>query len=1419
MNGILNVGLDVGSTTVKMVVLNGEDKIVYKKYLRHFSDIKNTVSSLFEDARTVLERNLLTIMITGSGGFGIAQKLAVPFIQEVMACLDAVRSMIPHTDVAIELGGEDAKITYFGDSIEQRMNGTCAGGTGAFIDQMASLLQTDPAGLNEMAKGYQNIYPIASRCGVFAKTDIQPLLNEGAAKEDIAASILQAVVNQTISGLAQGRPISGKVAFLGGPLHFMSELRNRFSDTLRLNNKSVIFPEDSQYFVALGAALSSRKEQPVAYECLYERSPFISMLDMKESGNMEPLFANDKEYREFTARHSLHRVKRVSLESCRGDAFLGIDAGSTTTKIALIDKEGNLLYSHYGSNMGSPLESTIAALKNLYGQLNKETNIVYSAVTGYGEHLIKAALKVDVGEIETVAHYKGAEFFLPGVDFVLDIGGQDMKSMVIRDGVIDSIMLNEACSSGCGSFIENFANSLNMDVKDFVGMGVMAGNPVDLGTRCTVFMNSKVKQAQKEGAEISDISAGISVSVIKNALFKVIRLRNADDLGRKIVVQGGTFYNEAVLRAMEKITGTEVVRPDIAGIMGAFGIALIARDRFERGRSSTLLRATELESFKIDTSMKRCGLCGNNCLVTVKSFSNGTEFVSGNRCERGAGKERAENNIPNLYKYKYKRLFCYKPLPQEDAPRGIIGIPRALNIYEDYPFWFTFFTELGYRVIISGRSSKKIYELGMETIPSESACYPAKIVHGHIADLIVNKGIPKIFFPCIPYNIKEDPEANNRFNCPIVTSYPETISANMDITRAPGITFYHPFLPLDMPERMVKRLAEELASEGIPRKDIARAVEKAYRELERYKEDVRKEGEATLRYLNENNIKGIVLAGRPYHIDPEINHGIPEMINSYGFGVLSEDAIRHLGTVERPLRVVDQWVYHSRMYAAAAFVAVQPNLELIQLNSFGCGLDAVTTDQIKEILDNHGKVYTLLKIDEINNLGAARIRVRSLIAAIIEREKKNYKPEQTVKMQPKVVFTEEMKKTHTILAPQMSPVHFQFLRTGFERAGYDIKVLPSVDKSAIDEGLRYVHNDACYPAIIVVGQLMKALMSGEYDLDSTSVIITQTGGGCRATNYIAFLKKALRDAGMEQVPVLSLNASGLEKHPGFKVTLPMLDKLMMGLVYGDLFMRLLYRVRPYEKVPGSANRLYEQWVEKCQESLRSAGRKQFKENIYKIVADFEAFEIHEDLIKPRVGVVGEILVKFHPTANNNIVELLEAEGAEAVVPDLTDFLFYSAFDNKIKYKQLSGSFKNMVSGQISIKFMEYYRKDMKKALERSRRFHPPKPIEEIARFAEKHLSLAHQTGEGWFLTGEMVELIHSGVYNVVCLQPFACLPNHITGKGMIRELRRSYPLANIAPIDYDPGASEVNQLNRIKLMLSVAVQNLEAETVSGSKIG
>lgn len=1401
----VRVGLDVGSTTIKMIVLNENNDMVFHQYLRHLSDITATLRAMIARAQDVFCQKLLSVMVTGSAGISVSRDYGLSFIQEVVACSHAIRAILPATDTAIELGGEDAKITYFSNTVEQRMNGVCAGGTGAFIDHMAALLGTDPAGLNELAKHHQTIYPIASRCGVFAKTDVQALLNEGVSKEDIAASVLQAVVNQTISGLAQGRPITGKVALLGGPLHFLSELRKRFIETLKLSNEQVLIPEHSHYFVAIGAALALR-EEPVSYGDIQARGAAKLYACGAGKEAHAPLFADEGEYARFLERHNQNAVRRGDLAGYAGNAYLGIDAGSTTTKMALIGEDGSLLYSYYGSNMARPVDTAIVALKDMYAGLSDRTRIVNSAVTGYGERLAKVALQVDIGEVETVAHFKAANHFLPGVNFVLDIGGQDMKSFFIRDGVIESIMLNEACSAGCGSFIENFAQSLGMGIREFTALGLKSRYPVDLGTRCTVFMNSKVKQAHKDGADVSDIAAGISISIVRNALYKVIRIKSPADLGEKIVVQGGTFYNDAVLRALEMTIGREVVRPDIAGIMGAYGAALIARERYVAGSESTLVKPAELGSFTAERSSHRCGSCGNNCLITCTRFSNGRSYVSGNRCERGEGKEKAAGGLPNMYEYKYKRLFGYRPLPASEAPRGTVGIPRALNMYEDYPFWFTFFTALGYRVQLSGRSSRKMYENGMETIPSDSVCYPAKLVHGHIADL-VGKGAKKIFYPCIPFNIPENSLADNCYNCPIVTSYPENINANMDAVRSGAVTFWHPFLPLGDPKRLTARLHEELAGENLTRREVAAAVKKAYAELAAYKEDVRREAENVLAALRESGGRGIVLAGRPYHIDPEINHGVAEMINSYGLAVLSEDAVSHLAQVERPLRVVDQWVYHSRLYDAAAFVARQPNLELIQLNSFGCGLDAVTIDQVKETLETGDKIHTVIKLDEVNNLGAARIRVRSLIAALDERRRRAGQAQSPVIRHSRVIFSREMKTGHTILAPQMSPVHFRFIEAGLRSAGYNVEVLHATDKTAVDEGLKYVHNDACYPAIIVIGQIMAALKSGRYDLARTAVMMPQTGGGCRATNYIAMLRKALEDAGFSGIPVISLSA-GVEKTPGFSLTLSILDKMIMGTVYGDLLMRVLHRVRPYEKVPGSADQLYEYWAHRCEQILRRGGKREFRDNIRGIVRDFDNLETVWSA-KPRVGIVGEILVNYHPFANNNLVALLESEGAEAVVPDLMDFVLYCAYDRKVNYELLAGNFGSMVAGRLFIKTIEWYRGSMRKALQASRRFQPPCSIDETARKAAKHLSLGNLTGEGWLLTGKMAEMIESGVSNIVCLQPFACLPNQITGKGMIKELRQSYPEANIVPIDYDPGASEVNQLNRIKLMLSVARDKLE----------
>ena len=1402
------LGIDIGSTTVKIAILDENNQILFSDYERHFANIQETLQQLLEKAVDKLGTFHVHPVITGSGGLTLATHLNVPFTQEVVAVSTALQDYAPQCDVAIELGGEDAKIIYFTNGVDQRMNGICAGGTGSFIDQMATLLQTDASGLNEYAKNYKSIYPIAARCGVFAKSDIQPLINEGATKEDLSASIFQAVVNQTISGLACGKPIRGNVAFLGGPLHFLSELKAAFIRTLSLAPDEIIAPEHSHLFAAVGSAMNYKEEVCVPVEDIIKRLQGKIKLEF-EVERMEPLFKNQEEYDTFQNRHAAHKVETRSLAEYRGNCYLGIDAGSTTTKVALVGEDGKLLYSFYSSNNGSPLATTIRAIREIYDRLPQGAKIVHSCSTGYGEALIKSALMLDEGEVETVSHFYAAAFFDPEVDCIIDIGGQDMKCIKIKNQTVDSVQLNEACSSGCGSFIETFAKSLNFSVQDFAKEALFAKHPIDLGTRCTVFMNSKVKQAQKEGAEVADISAGLAYSVIKNALYKVIKISDPGDLGKHIVVQGGTFYNDAVLRSFEKITGVDAVRPDIAGIMGAFGAALIARERYDGISDSSMLSIDKINSLTYETKLTHCQGCTNHCYLTINKFSGNRQFITGNRCERGLGREKSTEKLPNLFDYKLKRLFGYEPLSESEAVRGVVGIPRVLNMYENYPFWFTFFTKLGYRVVLSPQSSRKIYELGIESIPSESECYPAKLAHGHVSWLI-KQGVKFIFYPCIPYEHKEIDKTNNHYNCPIVTSYAENIKNNVEELITEHIDFRNPFLSFENEEILAKRLREEFPD--IPKAEVTAAVSAAWKEMMQSKEDVRKKGEEVIKFLDETGKRGIVLAGRPYHVDPEINHGIPELINSYGIAVLTEDSISHLGKVDRPLIVMDQWMYHSRLYAAASYVKTKDNLDLIQLNSFGCGLDAVTTDAVNDILTKAGKIYTVLKIDEVNNLGAARIRVRSLLAALRVREKKHYHRKIESAAFERVEFTPEMRENYTILCPQMSPIHFELLAPALNSCGYNFEVLDNDNKSSVDIGLKYVNNDACYPSLMVVGQIMSAVLSGKYDLHKTAIVITQTGGGCRASNYIGFIRRALTKAGLEYIPVISISAQGLESNSGFKYSLPMLKKAMQAVVYGDVFMNVVYRTRPYEKVPGSVNALHEKWKNICIRQLTKdkVTMREFNKNIRSIVKEFDEIELL-DIKKPRVGIVGEILVKFMPAANNYLVDLLEAEGAEAVMPDLMGFLLYCAENANFKKDYLGASKKSAFINNSVIKLLEWFRKGAKQALKESKRFTPPATIQETANLAKDLVSLGNQTGEGWLLTGEMIELIHNGAGNIVCCQPFACLPNHIVGKGVIKELRAAFPEANIIAVDYDPGASEVNQLNRIKLMLSTAVKNINKE--------
>ncbi len=964
------LGVDIGSTTVKLALLEGE-RVLYERYERHYSQARQKILEMLSDLEGIVGDTPLRAAISGSAGIGLAEAANLPFQQEVFVVGELVRAMEPDTRVVVELGGEDAKIIFFDGGMDERMNGSCAGGTGAFIDQMATLLDVDVAELDRLSLQSTRIYPIASRCGVFAKTDIQPLLNQGARKEDVAMSIFQAIVNQTIAGLAQGRKIEGKVLFLGGPLYYCQGLRIRFRETLKLSDENALFPEWGRFAVARGAAMyAARTEESFTLAALKERLATAKVASGAQT--LPPLFENEAEYAAFSARHAQATAARVNLESYRGDAYLGIDCGSTTTKLALVSDKKELLYTYYASNNGDPVDIVRRELGEIYRKTGGRVRILGSAVTGYGEELIRHAFHVDIGIVETIAHFTAARHFCPEVDFILDIGGQDIKCFRIRNGAIDGIMLNEACSSGCGSFIETFAKSMNLGVEEFARKGLFARAPVNLGSRCTVFMNSSVKQAQRDGATVEDISAGLSVSVVKNAVYKVIRAGSADELGQNVVVQGGTFHNDAILRAFERELGKDVVRPDIAGLMGAYGAALCAM-RLEK---STILSPQELAAFSHTSRPAVCKGCENRCKLTVNTFADGGKYVSGNRCERGAGGHAAAEEMPNLYKYKCEALL---KMGGGEARRGRIGLPLALGMYELLPLWSGIFRALGFEVVLSGMSDRATYEAGQFSIPSDTACYPAKIMHGHVVRLL-EKGVDAVFYPCLTQNFDEG-GADNHFNCPVVAYYAELLRGNM-----PELTdenFLYPHLDICDEKGLAAALDAALSRRfgAIPGREMRAAVKKGMADYQAHMASVRAQGEAALSWAREHGKRIMVLAGRPYHIDAEIGHGIDQLATSLGFVVVSEDSVYHLARTPE-VHVLNQWTYHARLYRAAAFAATQPDVEFVQLVSFGCGVDAITTDEARSILERAGKYYTQIKIDEIANLGAVKIRLRSLLGAL-----------------------------------------------------------------------------------------------------------------------------------------------------------------------------------------------------------------------------------------------------------------------------------------------------------------------------------------------------------------------------------------------------------------------------------------------------
>ena len=1412
----LHMGLDVGSTTVKIVITDDNFNTLYSVYRRHKSDVKQTVTDVLNEAYDRFKDDYLTVNVTGSGGMFVEKYLGINFVQEVIAETKAIKEFIPQTDVVIELGGEDSKITYLKGSVEQRMNSICAGGTGAFIDQMAALLDTDASGLNDLSKNYKKIYPIASRCGVFAKTDIQALMNQGASREDIAISVFQSVVNQTISNLACGRPIKGNVTFLGGPLHFLKALRDRFIETLGEEENNFYIPDDAQIYVAKGAAILSKDEKLISYKSLIKSLEEDKKVDMEMTKKMDRLFEDEKEYKEFKQRHKTNLVKSRNIEDYEGEIYLGIDAGSTTSKIVLISEDNEILHQDYRMNLGKPLEVVISMLKDAYKKISPKAKIVSSGICGYGEEFIRKALHIDNGEVETIAHYSAAKFFDPDVDFILDIGGQDMKAMHIRDGIIDSIQLNESCSSGCGSFLSTFAASVGLSVEEFQQKALFAKEPADLGSRCTVFMNSKVKQAQKEGSDVSDIAAGLCYSVIKNAIQKVIKVRDPKSLGENIVVQGGTFYGDAILRSFEKLSSRKVTRPEISGLMGAMGMALISKEK-STGHSK-ILSETEIDNFTYTQKSARCGKCTNNCSLQINIFPDGSRFITGNRCERGAGVKQEETLADlNMYKFKNKLLFDRPTLGDKNI-LGKVGLPRVLNMYEDYPFWHEFFTSLGFDVVLSDKSSREIYEKGIATISSETACYPAKITHGHIENLL-EKNIDILFYPAVFYEYKQFDRAQNHMNCPVVSGYPDVIKNNVDGLK--NVKYMAPYLSFESEKIIGDRLVEifegyEYNGFVLKKNQIINAVKNAWVKQADYHEDIRKKGREILEYVHVNNEKAIVLAGRPYHIDPEINHGIPELIESMRIPVLSEDAIAYsTEDLENKTRVLDQWSYHARLYRAAEFVGKDPCLQLVQLNSFGCGLDAVTTDQVQDILEANGKIYTLLKIDEVSNLGAVKIRIRSLIQALSQQDKEDIhlrKREDKISYENHE-FTKEMKdEGYTILAPQMAREHFQILEKLFNGNGYKVEFLNKVDEKVIDNGLKYVNNDSCYPSITVVGQFMEAVNSGRYNSDKLALLMTQTGGACRASNYVGYIRKALKDAGYPQIPVIALSAQGIESHSGFDLkkvsNIPLLINSIRSLLLGDLINRVSNATRPYEKEKGSVNKLKEKWIDICRDNIIKMSSKTYRKIINDIVEEFDNVEIL-DIKKPKAGIVGEILVKYLQEANNHLQDTLEEEGAEVIVPDLMDFFMYCLKNTEIKKDLYGKSPWAAFFGKTSINTIEIYRKPIRKALKNSKRFSEPVYINDVVDFAKEVTSIGNQAGEGWLLAGEMVELIHQDAPNIVCIQPFGCLPNHITGKGVMKKIREIYPKANIVAIDYDPGASEVNQINRVKLMMSQARENLK----------
>lgn len=1409
------LGIDIGSTTAKAVILNGDRDLLFTSYRRHNAETLQTLQAMLADAREKLGDVQTEVLVTGSAGMGVCERFSLPFLQEVIASAEVVRQLYPQVKTLIDIGGEDAKMIFFKDQglPDIRMNGSCAGGTGAFIDEMSSLLNVSVADLELLACKSTMIYPMASRCGVFAKTDLQNLLSRDIPRADIAASVFHAVVLQTLATLSRGYTPKPSVLFCGGPLTFLPSLKQAFMKVLCLKAEDMLDVENAQLLPAIGAALTeSSARQTLTLSGLIEKLGTDQVHATAHQNRLPALFKDQAEYQQWEAARMRHRIKRVNIAGLGGDPlFLGIDSGSTTTKIVLIDEQGRVAFEYYISNQGDAIgavQNGLDELQRCFSEHGKSLRVARSMVTGYGEDLIRAAFGLDDGMVETLAHFRAAKAFDKDVSFIMDIGGQDMKAVFVKDGFIQDIKINEACSSGCGSFIESFARNMGYTAAEFGKEATSGESPCDLGTRCTVFMNSKVKQSLREGASINDISAGLAVSVIKNALHKVLKVTDTSHLGEHIVVQGGTFRNPAVQKALENLLGREVICPDMAELMGAYGAALTARDFW-----SGTVCSSDAQQLAVGLQIKvagnytkkniNCHGCENRCTVMKMIFPNGNTFYSGNRCEKiysnGGKAERRGVNLPAI---KYDLLFDRKTVP-DSTPRLVVGIPRVLNQFENFPFWNTLFVESGIKVQLSAASSNAVFQKGAAHIMSDNLCFPAKLVSGHIINLS-ELGVDRIFYPMVFYEETHFSDAANSFNCPVVSGYADVVRNVINPQERYNV-------PLDMPaitfedKRLLERACVEyLVSIGVPRGVAARAYEKAEESQKQFKGQVRSVAAGILENAREARRPAILLMGRPYHIDPLINHKIPELITDFGLDVITEDSVPwEEGAMLDNRHVMTQWEYLNRYYHAARWAGQTDGVEVVQLNSFGCGPDPFILDEVAAILGQYGKSPTVLRVDEIESTGSTKLRLRSMFEAI----KQSGNQARVFKARKRTRIYQKEDRRRTLIVPDFSMFCSPPIVRPFIDVGYDIVWLPPADRESVNVGLKYTNNEICYPGIITVGDLVKALQSGKYDLSQTAIGFSQTGGQCRASSYASLVKKAIIAAGFEDVPVvtLSTNFQTLNEQPGFEFnTKVYMYKAFISMMFTDAISDMYYSTVIREIHKGDAQRVADRYLQDFMEGKIRTEKSSLLDAIERAVADFNAIEV-DDKVYPKAGIVGEIYVKYNAFSNNNAAQWLMEQGVEVVMPTFLEFFAGALIHTEHSVKtNLERHDLTWLLSLLGKQVLRAYLKEARHIMKNYRRFHRHPDIETIARNAEAILSLNHQYGEGWLIAGEVASFAKNGINNVLCLQPFGCIANHIIAKGAEKKMKEMYSQLNLLLLDADAGVSEVNFFNRMHFFVNHA---------------